>query len=88
MVDLISSVRLPTDDIIAYLAIKSTIDANYFATRSRKSIAIWEGFLIQTNITSGHSVEYIEEAKCISLNNWIRFRVKKNTHENKVHESQ
>lgn len=77
MVDLISSVRLPTDDIIAYLAIKSTIDANYFATRSRKSIAIWEGFLIQTNITSGHSVEYIEEAKYISLNNWIRFRVKK-----------
>jgi hypothetical protein len=70
MIDLISSVRLLTDDIIAYLAIKSTIDANYFA--------IWEGFLIQTKITSGHSVEYTEEANYISLNNWIRFRVKKN----------
>ena len=72
MVDLISSVRLLTDDIIAYLAIKSTIDVNILQQDLEK-IAFWEGFLIQTKITSGHSVEYIEEAKYISLNNWIKF---------------
>jgi len=42
-----------------------------------EKIAIWEGFLFQTKITSGHSVEYTKEANYISLNNWIRYRVKK-----------